>query len=504
MRQIYNSRSIREMEQQACQGVGAMTDEQIMETKSNVFCNRFRRDFPGKHRVVVFAGVGAKGCIALSIAGTLQSFGHEVIAVALRPTERTLSATQESLIEGLVADGLPLMEVRSEFRPPVINVEDIVIDGIADEEELPLLPMYAGVVRYLNGKAAIKLALDMPTGLRSEDNTETDREQVFHAQVTYTFYGPKLSFLLPENDAFVGRWAILQLGLECESKKDDSPYFLFGEAEMSGRFDRRAVFSHKYDYGKTMLIAGSRGMYGAAILSARAALAVGAGHLTTHVPWEAEMLMHGTVPEVLVQRDESDSIFTSVAEVEDYDAIAIGPGIGRDKSSGIALQQLLMDYRRPMVLDADALNLLSLEGQGVKALPEGSIITPHVGEFERLFGPFQNHFQRIEFAREVARESHIYIILKGAYTATITPMGEVVFNTSGNPGLATAGTGDVLTGVLLALLGRGMSSYESAVVGVFVHGFAADLYRSDFSEESLTASELIRYLPRVFKSFKNW
>lgn len=494
MRQIYNSDTIRRVEQRACEGIGALTPGMLLEMKANAFCNQFRRTFGGKQRIVVFSGVNEKGLLALSISGTLESFGNEVIVVLLNPMKEGLPREFKEEKERLMDQNLAIMEVREQFHPPVIGEEDVVIDAIAGEGEMPLVPMYAGVVRYLNGKKATKLSVDISTGLRSEDNGGADGSQMFHADYTFTFYGMRLAFMLPEFEQVVGKVVTLPMHLDSEEPEPSASYFIFDEADMVGVFPPRPTFSHKYHYGKTLLVAGSQGMYGAAVLAARAAVTSGTGHLTTELPSEAEMMLHTAVPESLVGRN---------CDGKEFDAIAVGPGIGVGSEEEERLHQLMTSSTKPMVLDAGALNILSRHPEWIELVPKGSVLTPHVGEFDRLFGKFESSYERLIFAQEIASERGLVIILKGAYTATVTPHKQVVFNSSGNAGLATAGSGDVLTGILLAFLGKGKNPIEAACVSVFIHGYAADLYRNDFSEECLTASELLRYLPRTFKIFKS-
>lgn len=502
MQRIYNQSQIQKLEQQILKSRSDWESyRDIITHKSIALFNRLRQDFPSNRRVIVFAGPNEKGALAIKLASSLVGMHYSVQLYLLNPLDYLPEIVELEKADYLAESG-ELIEVTRGFDPFYISEDDLLIDGIQGVEEIVQLN---DIVRYLNTLKAIKIALDIPSGMIDGDHAGADFSKVFQADVTYSFYSPKLAFLLPENEAYVGVWSVIQPSYYTDEEEVDSIYSIFDTREMEQAIPRRRKFSHKYDFGKGLLIAGSQGMMGAAVLSGRAAMTSGIGHLTIHVPNGTEAIIHTTLPEALVSIDPSEESFSADdLDLESFQAIAIGPGLGRSMESFLALEMILTSYQHPLILDADALALLAREdGRLLNMIPKGSILTPHTGEFDRLFGPSDNSFQRLEKARKQAIERGVYILLKGAFSATATPEGEVIFNLSGNPGLATAGTGDVLTGIILALFAKKHSAKSACAAGAYLHGFAADIYTREQCEESLTASELINYLPIAFKRFKS-
>ena len=266
----------------------------------------------------------------------------------------------------------------------------------------------------------------------------------------------------------------------------------------------RPQFAHKGNFGHALLVAGSRGMTGAAQLAAKACLRGGVGLLTVHLPACGELPMQTVVPEAMVEADFCDDAISAleIKKLERYTAIGIGPGLGRGDGAGRCLKQLLQFYRRPMVFDADALNLLSENPTWLEFLPAGSVLTPHSGELERLIGRTADATERLERTRNFSARHRCVCLIKGAYTAVVCPDGRVFFNTTGTPGMATGGSGDVLCGLILSLLAQGYAPEQAAVIGVFLHGLAGDLALAEQSEESLLAGDLPRYFGTAFKAVR--
>ncbi len=504
MLKVLNRKSQEAIESKAMMGVGALTSEEILEKLASAFSVQYQRDFRGRSRMVAFAGPNRTGALALLIAAILAEQKHPVEVVLLNPTG-TLPDIVLWAKKRILSGNVPTLEVVTDFHPPVIDDKTIVLDGICGlDQTTPFTGALASVASYINAQSGTVVALEIPSGLWAEDNGNNSLANVIQADYTYTFHGPKLCFFFAENEAYVGRWKVINAGLDDGAATPGVDDCLFGEAEMSGILRQRPRFSNKYDYGRVLLIAGSRGMMGAAVLSAKAAYTAGVGHLTVHVPKGFGPVLYTTVPEALVHEDANESSLSTLPELEGYDAIAIGPGIGRSVQSRQALQNLLKNYRQPIILDADALYHLAEDHSLLSLLPVDSIITPHAGEFDRLFGRCHSEYERYRKAKEVAVEYKINVVLKGAYTVICARTGLALFNSSGNPGLATAGTGDVLTGILLALLGKEKNALLSCLEGVYMHGYAADLYRSEYQEESVTASEVINYLPMAMRAFLDY
>ena len=498
MLKILNYETQTALEALSMQGVGALTEEELTEKMANALCMQYRRDFniPSGSRMVVFAGPSRNGTVALHCATLFSGLGYAVEVVVLNP-KHSLPETLRKAVEKVRETDIPLIEVSGDFRPPKMDESTVVLDGICglELEEGPFSGPLAAVARYINGRKPVVISIEIPSGLHPEDNQGNNFDNVIRAKHTYTFNGPKLAFLFAENAPYVGEWHLLNIGLDNGKTEKSIRHYLVGYSDMEGIIKPRKRFTNKYSYGRVLLVAGSRGMMGAALLAARAAYRSGVGHLTVAVPEGMAGIVHTALPEALVIEGALPE------DLSKYDAIAVGPGIGRSPEAHDRVTQAVLGAKGKLILDADALFFLAEDRDLLDALPEGTILTPHEGEFDRIFGPFDSSFQRIRKAEETATGRKLYILLKGPYTATVTPITPVIYNSTGNPGLATAGSGDVLTGILLGFTGKGQSAFEACLTGAFLHGYAADLYQTDYQSESLMASDLIDYLPRAMKPF---
>lgn len=262
---------------------------------------------------------------------------------------------------------------------------------------------------------------------------------------------------------------------------------------------QRPYNSHKGTFGHAMLIAGKRGMAGAAILSARAALRSGVGLLTVHTPTYNTPIIQSAVPEAIISEDDSSTHFSHAPNTDKYDAIAIGPGLGIAEESAQAFAELLEKEAKPLIIDADALNLIGTHPELLDMVPANSIITPHYRELQRIAGKEFALNERLDIARKLAGKYQLYIIVKGAYTAIVCPNQHILFNTTGNAGMATAGSGDVLTGILAALLAQNYTPYETCILGTFTHGLSGDIAASEIGETSLISNDIIEHLPQAWK-----
>jgi len=282
-------------------------------------------------------------------------------------------------------------------------------------------------------------------------------------------------------------------------KNTKSNYGLITDEDIPSLIRPRHRFTHKGDYGHALLIAGGMGKMGAAVLAAEGCLRSGAGLLTAHIPNRGENIMQISLPEAMVSLDANSDYISKLPDISKYDAVAIGPGIGTKNMTVEVFETLLRTVANtPLVIDADALNIIAQKTELLKLLPEGTILTPHSGEFDRIAGSNENEYERIQKAREIANEQKVCIVLKGTYTAVCIPSGKVFFNTTGNPGMATAGSGDVLTGILLGLLAQGYGFEAAAVIGVYIHGLAGDLAAKTLSQESMLAGDIVKMLGKAF------
>ena len=476
---------------------------ELVERAANAFVSEFSRRFTSRHnRIYVFAGQGNNGADALAIARLLIEKGYYVFTYLINPT-RTLSPECEINRDRFKIEGnRPLIEIDKSFVPPKLESQDIVIDGIFGTGlNRPLEGGFAKIVDYINHSESTVVSIDIPSGLFGDDNKNNNPHYIIQADLTLSFEFPKLSFLMPENAIFVGEWKELSIGIHPDAILTmKTSYGLITDDDIASLLKTRDRFAYKGDFGHALLIAGSKGKMGAAVLAAKGCMRSGAGLLTVHLPGRGEMVMQTALPEAMVDIDSNADYITELRDISKYDAIGIGPGIGTMDDTMELLKKLLeMVSTKPLVIDADALNIIAENSELLHHLPEGTILTPHPGEFDRLTGISDNAYERMQKARTLAAEQKICIILKGAYTAVCTPTGKVFFNTSGNPGMATAGSGDVLTGIILGLLSQGYRPEEASVIGVYLHGIAGNFASASLSEESMMAGDIVQHLGIAFK-----
>jgi len=355
------------------------------------------------------------------------------------------------------------------------------------------------LVQHLNASGNEIIAIDIPSGMFV--NSTSKGNTMIRATHTLSFQCYKPAFLMPENEPAVGEVHILDIGLHPGYLRQVSGESeLLDQAIIGAIFKPRKSFAHKGNFGHALLVAGSYGKMGAAVLAARSCLRAGVGLLTCQVPGCGYTILQTSLPEAMIQVDSDEKIHTSITgELDKYSVLGIGPGIGTDDRTVAFLRDILQRYHKPMVLDADALNILASHSELLSALPPYSILTPHPKEFERLFGPSPNDFSRLEKAREQAKKYQCIIVLKGHHTFIAMPGGKSYFNSTGNAGMAKGGSGDVLTGILSALLSQSYSPGEAALLGVYLHGLAGDCAAADWSQESMLPSDLTDHLGNAFQ-----
>lgn len=477
----------------------------LMERAAKAFTNAVVAQWPHTTPITVFAGPGNNGGDALAVARMLLQKNYQVNTFLFN-TKGELSEecqTNKELLE--MIDNVDFTEVTTQFVPPTLTEKHLIIDGLFGIGlNKPLTGGFAAVVKYINMSKATVVAIDIPSGLMTEDNSSNSRTTIVHANYTFSMQLPKLAFLFAENYDFVGEWKLLDIGLSQKGiDEEDTDCYLLEEKDIKPLIKSRNKFAHKGNFGHAALIAGAYGMAGAAVLAAQSCLKSGVGLLTVHTPALNNDILQTTVPEAIVEADLNEYFFTSPIDTDDYQAVCVGPGLKQNKETEFALLEQINSCRAPMVIDADALNILGNHRQALTSIPKGSILTPHPKELERITGKCHNSFERMSKACELAFNFKLYIILKGAYTAIITPHGKIFFNPTGNPGMATAGSGDVLSGIILALLAQGYTSEEAAKTGVYIHGMAGDLAKEKVGMISMTARDLINALPAAWKHISN-
>ena len=473
----------------------------LMERAARALTEAIVQRWDKSFDIVVFAGPGNNGGDALAVARMLSKKGYRV-EVFLFNTKGKLSEECQTNLDRLKTCGsIYFTEISTQFDPPNLSEKHLVIDGLFGSGlNKPLNGGFAAVVKYINSSKAQVVAIDIPSGLMGEDNTYNVRTNIIRADVTLSIQLPKLSFLFPENEDIVGEWEMLDIQLK-QSFIDSVPsaYSILEESEVRSLVKPRKRFAHKGTFGHGLLIAGSYGMAGASILSAKACLKSGIGLLTVHVPIHNHDLLQVTVPEAIVHTDIQERYFAQPTHLNKYSALAIGPGLGREEDTALAMMEQIQGSNLPIVLDADAINILSTHRNWLSRLPKRCILTPHLGELERLIGKCLDTYERLIKVKELASYLQSYIIVKGAWTCIVTPEGNFHFNPTGNPGMATGGSGDVLTGILLGLLAQGYSREEACKLGVYVHGMAGDIAAEEKTEISMTANDIIEALPIAWK-----
>ena len=456
--------------------------------------------------VKVFAGSHNNGGDALAVSRLLSQQGYNVEVFLFNPYGHLTpecETNRNRLIQS--CPEVVFHEIDKKFDIPNFTSNDLVIDGLFGIGlKEPVTSSFALLIKFINQSPATIVSIDIPSGLMCEDNSLTFSSQIIHANYTLSVQAVKPAFLMADCQKYVGTCKILDIGMESENTPDfNKLYALDTIQNMAPLLKKRDPFGNKGTFGHGLLIAGSYGMAGAAIIAAKSAIKAGLGKLTVHTPLANNTIMQIAVPEAVISHDNDKSIFSTTIRTENFDAVAIGPGIGTAQETSAALMEVISHTNRPLIIDADGLNILSAHKGWLQQIPKDTILTPHPKEFEWLFGPSSNCFEMLNQAREEAIHLQVYIILKGHYSAICTPSGHIFFNTSGNSGLATAGTGDSLTGILLSLLAQGYTAEAACRLGCFIHGLAGDIAADELTEEGLTASDLALKIPSAIKKLKD-
>jgi ADP-dependent NAD(P)H-hydrate dehydratase / NAD(P)H-hydrate epimerase len=471
----------------------------LMERACQAFVTWFVQRYDASNKVGIVCGTGNNGGDGLAVARLLNDWNYPVKVWIMRGSVKETNDFSTNLRK--LDSKISISELTTELDPELFADRTILIDAIFGSGlNRPLDGIYAKAIDCLNRSPKVKIAVDVPSGLRTDQHSTGTILQANH---TVTFQVPKLAFFQPENYEFVGEWHVVDIGLHKKYVREiESDHSLITLKSVKKILKPRSKFDHKGKFGHALLIAGSTGKMGACILAARSALRSGLGLLTVHVPQSGYSIIQTVVPEAMTTIDQSPDFFSG-REIEDfYTTVGIGPGLGQAAETVNALEYLLTSFKKPIVLDADALNILSANPKLLNLIPIGSILTPHPGEFERLVDKWNNDFDKLEKLKDLAVRIQSVIILKGAYSVIATPDKKLIFNSTGNPGMATGGSGDVLTGILAGLLAQSYASTDAAVIGVYLHGLAGDLAARDKGENSLIAGDIVDFLPAAFKKIE--
>jgi len=469
----------------------------LMERAAQAFTGWFSANFDLPHKsVLILCGPGNNGGDGLVVARLLHQQAIPVTVWIVAPEEKYSDDFIQNQ-QRLPAD-IPVKTLTTDFVPE-INAFDFILDGLLGTGlSRPVTGIFAAVIKQINNSPACVIAIDMPSGLFAEQPQKSSAVMV-RADYTCSFETPKLAFFLPQNAPYVGTWHVAPIGLSAAYLQSvDTNKYLVTPAFIKSFFKTRSKFSHKGTFGHALLLAGSYGKMGAAVLASRACLHSGVGLLSVACPEVGYAILQISVPEAMTIPDNNNTHISQLPDLSVYQAIGAGPGLGKAPETRATILQLLTETPAPLILDADALNILSEDPALLAQLPKNTILTPHPKEFERLAGPATDDYQRLALLQQFCQKYTCYVVLKGGHTCIGTPEGNLYFNNTGNPGMATGGTGDVLTGIITSLVAQKYTSLEACLLGVYIHGLAGDVAKTHTGETALLASDLIAALGQAF------
>lgn len=472
----------------------------LMERASGAFVSWFCENIEmegGKVKIV--CGLGDNGGDGLAIARMLQPLGYDLEVYVVKYSDKTSENFQinlKRLERQLTINYIENERVILDFVENDIVVEALLGSGLSR----PIEGLLKSVIERINRSEATVISVDMPSGLFA-DRTNQATDVIVKSTHTVAFQLPKLAFVLPQNAEFVGDWHIVDIGLHKDFiQSAETHYYYSISKEVEKLIKPHQKFSHKGTFGHALLIAGSYGMMGAAVLAARACMRSGVGKLTVHSVPAGLPILQTLLPEAMYwEAGKSDNFiatdFQPAEFINRFQSVGVGPGIGVNEGVNKMLEKLCeicQELAIPMVLDADALNNFSSYREKLNKIPKNSILTPHPKEFKNLIGKsWKDDYEKLAFLREFSVKNQLIICLKGANTAVALPDGTIHFNSSGNAGMATAGSGDVLTGIITALLAQGYNPHEAAILGVYQHGVAGDRAAEKFGMTSMIASDIV-------------
>ena len=476
---------------------------ELMEVAAKACVKQIKPKIRPDAVIAVFCGMGNNGGDGLAITRLLCEENYNCVPYIIKHREEY---SEECLhqVNLLKERNIAINYIEEEQEVPSCLQHTVIIDaifGIGLNQTIDD-PLLRTVVKSINMSEALVFAIDMPTGLL-DGHIVVKNDAVVEANYTISFQFPKISFFLAENHRYVGEWISVNIELDYKYlNKIKNGNFLVRANDIKLFYRPRTKFAHKGNFGHGLMIAGSYGMMGASVLSSKAALRAGIGILTAHVPKSGYNIMQTTLPEALCHCDENEHYFTGIPfkDLDKYTAVAVGCGLGTQPETAQGLKQLIGDYKGSLVIDADAINILAENKTWLEFLPTNCIITPHMKEFERLTSKPKDGYERLEMQREFSVRHRCVVILKGACTSISTHQGYLYLCMFGNPGMAKGGSGDMLTGMLLALLAQGYTPAQAAMIGVYLHGTAADKAVGKQSYESLLSSDMIEYIGQAYRT----
>jgi hydroxyethylthiazole kinase-like uncharacterized protein yjeF len=472
----------------------------LMERAATACFEWLLKKFPDtKTNFILVCGLGNNGGDGLAISRLLLSKKYPVKTLIIGESEKMSADCKINYKRLSALKPKAISTYTSTLDLPLITKNTVIIEalfgtGLARKVEFP----YTEIIKWINQSNATVVAIDVPGGMFTEPQSKDQNTIHVNANYTLTFQFPKLNFLLPDCGNAVGELVILDIGLHADfiSEVETKNYFI-EEADIKNILVKRPAFSHKGNFGHALIVAGSEGKMGAAVLSTHACLRSGCGLVSALVPEKGRAIIQTSLPEAMLFSTEEQ--LSSTSDLSTFTAIGVGPGLGTDAVTEKSLKLLIQNTQVPLVIDADAINLLANNKTWISFFRTEFILTPHVKEFERLTQKADNATHRLELAKEFCSKYGCYIVLKGKYSCLVCPDGNFYFNPSGNPGMAKGGSGDVLTGLLTGLVAQGYSAKNACLIGMYIHGLAGDIAATKFTETAMKAGDLLRCLPDAFK-----
>ncbi len=469
----------------------------LMERASRRFAAVFMQKISPGPKIFVFCGKGNNGGDGLDVSRILAQAGYSVTAIIVHYSQK--SSQDFEINFNRLPSQVQVIHINSENDFPSIEEGDIVIDALwGTGLTRPIKGFARNIIQKINDSGAFIVALDIPSGTYCDFFNPDDAK--VKAQLTISFAPPKLAFFIPENYPYVGEWHTVDIHFDDTFIRNcETPYSLIEKQDILKIFRLRKAFDHKGTFGHALLAGGSYGKMGAIVLASRAAVRAGSGLVSALIPECGYNIVQSTVPEAMCFTAGTKYLKGELPDkFSKINALGMGPGMGTMPESKDIFARLLSLPDKKFVIDADGLNLLNTYKDLITLLPSETILTPHIGEFDRLSGSSENHFERLKKLQNFSRETGCIVVLKGKFSAIAFPDGNIMFNPTGNPGMATGGSGDVLTGIIAGMLASGYSPRESALMGAYIHGLAGDMCALQKSQTSMSALDIINYLPTVF------
>ncbi|AER40335.1 MAG: bifunctional ADP-dependent NAD(P)H-hydrate dehydratase/NAD(P)H-hydrate epimerase [Flavobacteriales bacterium] len=487
---------------------------ELMERSARVCFDWIIHHYRKIKKIIILVGKGKNGGDGLALARMLyHEYGNAVVTIYI------LNISNHSSSEFLInknkilkygielkiineGDNFPFLVDEIENKNSIILIDAIFGIGL----NRPIKKYWRAFFHYINeNKFTSVISIDLPSGLFIEKNQKNFEEIIIKATHTLTFQVPKLPFFLPNYSNYVGNWHLLNIGWkETYINSISAKNFYIDEVYVRSIYKKRKKFSHKGNYGHGLIVGGSYGMIGSMVLSAKACFRIGIGKLSVYIPRCGYNILQTLIPEAIIKTDIKNKCISHIPHhLSAVNAIGIGMGMGKDPMTVYALESFFLRKKKiPIVLDADAINILSNRLEIMDLIPENTILTPHPKEFHRLCGSWENDYQKLDLLKKFSNKYKIYLVLKGAHTVISTPNGSLYFNSTGNPGMATAGSGDVLSGIITGLLAQGYSEKKSCIMGVYLHGLAGDMALTEGNEESIMAKDILNYIGKSYQKIK--